>query len=123
MSQRMPQCPAPGNLGSEQGIGSASLQSWRRVSSTHKLEDLLRGTAGEPKGHAAAAMYGLLLCCAAAGTAVVALIALCSGELLTHDLRRQDIAYYVQALAALVPVTVCAAFASWFSNKLFKHNT
>ena len=104
-------------------LGSASMSNWRRVSSTHKLEDLLSQPSKQQHNETSRAICGVLLCMGACLVASAASISLTTIHLWSHNLQQQDLLYYVQAATGLLPVSMLAAFATWFSNKLFKHNT
>jgi hypothetical protein len=96
--------------------------AWRRVASTHRMEDLEAGVH-----RSCPPLRALLL-----GTLVMALAILisCLSSVVLLPVilrgsvkeREENYVYYVQAAAAWLPVSVLCVFVNWFCNKLFKLN-
>ena len=101
----------------------AALQNWKRVASTHRLEDLLGQRPPHVPNASLRALLGGMLMTAALLAAGLAAAALVKGSIVDETLASGSRLYYVQATAAWVPVTAIYVFVNWFSNKLFKHNT
>jgi Phosphatidylinositol N-acetylglucosaminyltransferase subunit Y len=104
---------------------AAALQQWRRVASTHHLEDLIGSADPTPPSHTARLVAGVCLVVVTIFAASVASLALwrCGSGFASAEVADSSLLYYAQAAAAFVPVTVVFVFVNWFSNKLFKHNT
>ena len=110
--------------GDEGELDAATLSNWRRVASTHRLEDLLRAPPKQRHAAGQLAVTGVLLMALAVIVAAWAVYALVVSQP-RHEAAEasSDHLFYVQAVAAGLPVTIAFIAVNWFSNKLFKHNT
>lgn len=94
-------------------------QKWRRVASTHKLEDLLNPSLPDrPK-----LRPGLLWVGCALLVSSVAVFGAASVGIWLDSSLQPAMAYYSQLMVAWIPVTGIFVVCNWFCMKLFKHNS
>jgi hypothetical protein len=96
--------------------------AWRRVASTHRMEDLEAGvsrTCSPLKALFLGACLMLLAILVSVSSSVV-LLPVIWGRSVKVGTENQ--VYYIQAAAACLPVSLVCVFVNWFSNKLFKLN-
>lgn len=122
-ARQRPGADAPSQQARKPTASEPQRQAWRRVASTHQLQDLESGAgAAAPTG--SGCLLGALLMCGAVLTAIFSSAALlpvlASGAALPSS---ASAVYYTQAAAAWLPATALFVFVNWFCNKLFKHNT
>lgn len=106
-------------------------RNWRRVASTHTLQDLLNATdlSKQQCGPSIKLLaLGLLLVVAGAATLVAGVFSVVVAPLLPPSQHPwlaavQADRYYHLLLPLTVPVTIAAIALNWFSMKLFKHNS
>jgi hypothetical protein len=97
-----------------------SLDRWRRVASTHRLEELWDPECKPPWPDGSKFLLGLACIAASLVTAVAgSMWFICIGLAGAPA----SIVYYVQLVLACIPVTVVYIILNWFCIKLFKHNT
>ena len=104
--------------------------SWRKVASTHSLQDLLEDDScmSQPR-HGSLFWHGLALTAAGAAFGLVMLTWLLASAmgipaLESWGLRWMQVdRYYCLLIPLTVPATVVAVFINWVSLKLFKHNS
>jgi hypothetical protein len=98
----------------------APMQRWRRVASTHRLEDLWDPASKPPWSTAFTLWVGLALLlgsmtAAVAGSAWFIRVGIPGAP--------SSLVFYVQLVISCFPVTFLGIALNWFCIKLFKHNT
>eukprot|EP01023_Acetabularia_acetabulum_P061452 TRINITY_DN7425_c0_g1_i5.p1 TRINITY_DN7425_c0_g1~~TRINITY_DN7425_c0_g1_i5.p1 ORF type:complete len:125 (+),score=15.91 TRINITY_DN7425_c0_g1_i5:95-469(+) len=119
--------------GSEKGEvqeqGTALQRHWRRVASTHSLQDLLDENESESVEFDLRSLLSivllmlfLLIWCIYEISALMVLKLLPRAR---HPviLTIQEDEYYCLLIPLLIPVTITAVILNWFSLKIFKHNS
>ncbi|KAI7836653.1 hypothetical protein COHA_009537 [Chlorella ohadii] len=106
-------------------------RNWRRVASTHTLQDLL--DADKPRQEPRQPNFkllalGVLLILGGVATLALGVFAFVVAPLLpplSHPWLAavQEDRYYRLLVPLTVPVTIAAITLNWFSMKLFKHNS
>lgn len=99
---------------------------WRRVSSTHSLEDLVGLTAPRTRSRVAATAVGLVLVASGLGFGLVSIVSLLSARpgCTREDAERgrlQFDGYYPLLLPLTVPTAIIFVILHWMSMKFFKH--
>ncbi|KAL4458776.1 hypothetical protein ABPG75_013641 [Micractinium tetrahymenae] len=124
--------PSPGRgLGGKAPSFATLERNWRRVASTHTLQDLLNVNDPSKQRHGPdikLLALGLLLVVAgvaslAAGVFVILVAPLLPPSPYAWLAAVQADRYYHLLLPLTVPVTIAAIALNWFSMKLFKHNS
>lgn len=105
--------------GSDSHLKELAALKWRRVASTHKLEDLLETSKLDHQGPR------LDLLCLGVATAAGAVAAFSAGTCAFwfSSSERPALAYYSQLMVAWLPATGLFVICNWFCMKLFKHNS
>lgn len=129
-------CPEPHAMPDQRSPPATTLLSslesnWRRVASTHTLQDLLEAEhppgGGRPPSWRLL-VYGVALIAAGAGSMLLCVAAILVLPMLppvsnTYARAVQVDRYYQLLVPLTVPVTILAVFINWMSMKLFKHNS